>query len=142
MSLVIALPHFSPGNLVDESFALTEILNPRRSYRKDIQRFKFTVSTVGCMLDFEDFLVYIKLEKILSKTFPFPKKMKKADCFLAEHKRGIAVFFLRATKAGCTEDSKFCSCCADILNQMTSSAAWILWRVRSEWLQMKMKKQD
>lgn len=96
------------------------------------------------MLDFEDFLVYIKLAKILSKTFPFLKTKKKnqADCFLAEHKRGIAVFSIRATKTGCTEDSKFCSCCADILNQMTSPTAWILWKVRFQWLQTKMKKQD
>lgn len=92
------------------------------------------------MLDFEDFLVYIKLAKILSKTFPFLKTKKtQADCFLAEHKRGIAVFSIRATKTGCTEDSKFCSCCADILNQMTSPTAWILWKARFQWLQTKMK---
>lgn len=75
--LVIAFPHFSPGNLKDWSLALTKILHLRRNYRKDIQRFKFTVSTVGCMLDFEDFLVYIKLAKILSKTFPFLKKKEE-----------------------------------------------------------------
>lgn len=70
------------------------------------------------------------------------KKKKKADCFLAEHKRDIAVFSIRTTKTVCSEDSKFCSCCVDILNQMTSPTAWILWKVRFQWLQMKMKEQD
>lgn len=70
------------------------------------------------------------------------KKKKKADCFLAEHRRRIAVFSIRATKTVRTGDSKFCSCCVDILNQMTSPTAWILWKVRFQWLQMKMKKQD
>lgn len=96
------------------------------------------------MLAFENFLVCIKLAKILSKAFlqMRGKKKKKADCFLAEHRRRIAVFSIRATKTVRTEDSKFCSCCADILNQMTSPTAWILWKVRFQWLQMKMKKQD
>lgn len=68
------------------------------------------------------------------------EKKKKADCFLAEHRRRIAVFSIRATKTVRTGDSKFCSCCADILNQMTSPTAWILWKVRFQWLQNENEK--
>lgn len=89
---------------------------------------------------FWEFSGLYKASKNSIKSFSPNEKKKKADCFLAEHRRRIAVFSIRATKTVRTEDSKFCSCCADILNQMTSPTAWILWKVRFQWLQMKMKK--